>query len=208
MFTGIIEDLGRLRRVEPLEQGSRLVVETSLPVGELAMGESIAINGACMTVVSVEDGAFAVDVSAESLRRTTLGDLAPGVPVNLERSLRMNDLMGGHMVSGHVDGTGSVLSIRPEGESSIFTFSFDSELAKLTVEKGSIAVDGISLTCFNCTQDSFDVAVIPHTMKVTTLGLHQPGARVNLENDVLGKYVAKLVDAAIEERMGSNAAKS
>ncbi len=203
MFTGIVEDLGKLRRVEPLEEGSRLVVETALPVGEFGMGASIAITGACMTVVTVEDGAFGVDVSSESLRRTTLGALRPGDAVNLERSVRMNDLMGGHMVSGHVDGTGTIVSIRPEGESSIFTFGLEPEMTKLIVEKGSIAVDGISLTCYNCTSETFDVAVIPHTMKVTTLGVHGEGARVNLESDILGKYVAKLVDAAIEERLGS-----
>jgi riboflavin synthase len=202
MFTGIIQDLGRVRALEPLAEGLRLVLATALPVDAIELGESITVNGACMTVVATEEGAFAVDVSAESLRRTTLGELAVGDPVNLERSMRADTLMGGHMVSGHVDGTGAVLAVRPEGESRVFTFSLPAEMAALMVEKGSIAVDGISLTCYACGPDRFDVAVIPHTLAVTTLGSRNPGDRVNLENDMLGKYVAKLVDAAVDARLG------
>jgi len=223
MFTGIIEDLGRLARREPLEEGQRLWVRTALPVAELPMGASIALNGGCMTVVAMLPGRktgpeerngrvagesldeFAVDVSAESLRRTTLGDLRDGDPINLERSMQLGDRIGGHMVSGHVDGTGSVASIVPEGESSIFTFAVDPSLMTMLVEKGSVAVDGISLTCFNCREDRFDVAIIPHTLAVTTLGVHRPGARVNIEVDVMGKYVAKLVDAAIAARINARA---
>ncbi|MBI5506028.1 MAG: riboflavin synthase [Deltaproteobacteria bacterium] len=211
MFTGIIEDLGHLARREPLQEGQRLWVRTVLPVAELQMGASVALSGACMTVVamapaagqvgSAAQGEFAVDVSAESLRRTTLGDLREGDPINLERSMRLGDHVGGHMVSGHVDGTGSVISIVPEGESSLFTFGVDPSLMAMLVEKGSVAVDGISLTCFNCRADRFDVAIIPHTFAVTTLGVRGPGARVNIEVDVMGKYVAKLVDAAIAARL-------
>ena len=201
MFTGIVEDLGRLQGREDLAAGQRLWVRTSMPTGEFEMGESIAICGACMTVVAVEEGAFAVDVSAESLRRTTLGDLAEGDPVNLERSMRFGDRVGGHIVSGHVDATGTIDSIRPEGESSIYTFRIPTELMPMLVEKGSVAVDGISLTCFNCRDDLFDVAVIPHTMAVTTLGVRSPGSRVNIEIDVMGKYVARLVDAALAARL-------
>jgi len=201
LFTGIVEDLGRLARRENLAEGQRLWLATALPVAEFAMGESIAISGACMTVVAVGSGEFAVDVSAESLRRTTLGSLAPGEAVNLERSMRLGDRVGGHIVSGHIDGTGSVASIRPEGESSIFTFAAPPSLMPMLVEKGSVAVDGVSLTCFNCGDDRFDVAVIPHTMSVTTLGLRRPGAPVNLEVDVMGKYVARLVDAALKARL-------
>ena len=201
MFSGIVEDLGRLVRYEQLAAGRRLWVATALPVADLGMGESIAIAGACMTVVATGDGEFAVDVSAESLRRTTLGDLAEGDGVNLERALKMGDRLGGHMVSGHIDGTGTVDSIQPEGESSIFTFCIDPALMPMLVEKGSVAVDGISLTCFNCREDRFDVAVIPHTLAVTTLGHAVPGSRVNIEADVMGKYVAQLVDAAIAARL-------
>ncbi len=201
MFTGIVEDLGHLRRREELAAGQRLWVGTSMPTGEFEMGESIAICGACMTVVAVAEGTFAVDVSAESLRRTTLGDLAEGDPVNLERSMRFGDRVGGHIVSGHVDATGTVESIRPEGESSIYTFRIPADLMPMLVEKGSVAVDGISLTCFHCRDELFDVAVIPHTMAVTTLGMRSPGSRVNIEIDVMGKYVARLVDAALAARL-------
>ena len=201
MFTGIVEDVGRLTRYEELAAGRRLWVSTSLPVSAFELGESIAIAGACMTVVTCGDGEFAVDVSAESLRRTTLGDLAPGDAVNLERAMQLGDRLGGHMVSGHIDGAGTVESIRPEGESSIFTFRVSADLMPMLVEKGSVAVDGISLTCFGCGDDRFDVAVIPHTLAVTTLGRRLPGARVNIEVDVMGKYVARLVDAAIAARI-------
>jgi len=201
LFTGIVEDVGRIARREDLTAGRRLWVATALPAVEFEMGESVAIAGACMTVVAMGPGEFAVDVSAESLRRTTLGDLSDGDPVNLERAMRLGDRVGGHMVSGHVDGTGSIHSIRPEGESSIYTFRVPSDLAPMLVEKGSVAVDGISLTCFHCEGDRFDVAVIPHTQDVTTLGTKKSGARVNIEVDVMGKYVARLVDAAIAARL-------
>jgi riboflavin synthase len=201
LFTGIVENVGRIARREDLTAGRRLWVATALPAAEFEMGESVAIAGACMTVVAKGPGEFAVEVSAESLRRTTLGELSDGDPVNLERAMRLGDRVGGHMVSGHVDGTGSVHSIRPEGESSIYTFRVPPELAPMLVEKGSVAVDGISLTCFHCEGDRFDVAVIPHTQGVTTLGTKKPGARVNIEVDVMGKYVARLVDAAIAARL-------
>lgn len=199
MFTGIVQDVGRVVRCEELAAGRRLRVATALPAESFEMGESVAIAGACMTVVETGPGEFAVDVSAESLRRTTLGDFREGHPVNLERAMRLGDRVGGHMVSGHVDGTGSVVSIRPEGESSIYTFRVPSDLASMLVEKGSVAVDGISLTCFRCEGDEFDVAVIPHTQAVTTLGKARPGDRVNLEVDAMGKYVAKLVDKLVEK---------
>jgi len=218
VFTGIIEDLGHLVRRDQLEEGQRLWVSTVLPVAQMPMGASIALSGACMTVVAVKAGRarsardsgelangdrdeFAVDVSAESLRRTTLGELREGDAINLERSMQLGDRIGGHMVSGHIDGTGRVISIVPEGESSIFTFGVDPSLMAMLVEKGSVAVDGISLTCFNCLSDRFDVAIIPHTFAVTTLGVRGPGSRVNIEVDVMGKYVAKMVDAAIAARL-------
>lgn len=201
MFTGIVEEIGRLARYEQLAAGRRLWVSTALPVAEFALGESIAMAGACMTVVAMKDDQFAVDVSAESLRRTTLGDLVAGDGVNLERAMRVGDRLGGHIVSGHIDGTGSVDSIRPEGESSIFTFRIDPALMPMLVEKGSVAVDGASLTCFSCREDRFDVAVIPHTLAVTTLGARGPGSRVNIEVDVMGKHVARLVEAALAVRL-------
>ena len=160
MFTGIIEDLGAINAIAPLQAGSRLLIATAIATSEISMGESICVNGACMTVVEISETTFAVDVSAESLRCTTLGGLEVGDAVNLERSIRLQDRLGGHLVSGHVDGTGCVEAIRPEGESSIYRFSVPVSLSPLLVEKGSVAVDGISLTCFNCEHDGFDVAVV------------------------------------------------
>lgn len=203
MFTGIVEDVGRIVAAQPLETGRRLRVATGLDTGRMELGESIAISGACMTVVDLSPGEFAVDVSAESLRRTTLGALGAGDRVNLERSLAVGDRLGGHIVSGHVDATAAVDAIRSEGESSIYTFALDPALMPMLVEKGSVAIDGVSLTCFACRDGRFDVALIPHTLAVTTLGGRRAGDRVNIELDVLGKYVANLVEAAISSRLGS-----
>jgi len=197
VFTGIIEDLASVASVSPLEQGCRLEITTALPTAELVMGESITLNGACMTVVVIGDTGFSVDVSSESLRCTTLGDLGEGAPVNLERSLRMGDRLGGHVVTGHVDGVGRVRTVREEGESSVYTFETSPELLVRLVEKGSVAVDGVSLTCYALTDDSFDVALIPHTMTVTTLGQRAAGDAVNLELDVLGKYVERLLEGRV-----------
>lgn len=194
MFTGIIEDLGAVASVEPLSAGRRLTVTTRLPAEDFPLGASICINGACMTVVDYRETRFCVDVSLESLRRTTLGDLKQADRVNLERSVRLQDRLGGHLVSGHVDGIGRLVSIVDEGESSIFRFQLPVGMGRLTVEKGSIAVDGISLTCFHCVDDRVDVAVIAHTRQVTTLGLRRPGDSVNVELDLLGKYVERLLE--------------
>ena len=199
MFTGIVQDLGTVAAIEPLESGRRLTFQSKLAGDDLEMGESIAISGACMTVVAWTDDSFSVDVSAESLRCTTLGGLELGAPVNLERSMRLSDRLGGHLVSGHVDGTGEVAAIRPEGESSIYTFEIPTELLARTIEKGSITIDGISLTCFNCQDGRFDVAVVPHTMQVTTLGAKKPGDAVNIENDLLGKYVERLLEPVLKK---------
>jgi riboflavin synthase len=146
-----------------------------------------------LTVVAVAPTVFSVDVSAESLRRTTLGERVAGDLVNVERSMRLGERLGGHLVTGHVDGTGRVSAVREEGESWIYTFEVGTDLARLLVEKGSVAVDGISLTCFDCRLDRFDVAVIAHTAQATTLGAKRAGARVNIENDLLAKYVEKLL---------------
>jgi riboflavin synthase len=200
LFTGIIDDLGTVAKVEPLDAGCRLVVSTSISTADVSIGESITVNGACMTVTGTDASTFAFDVSLESLRRTTLGELGVGAHVNLERSVRMSDRLGGHLVSGHVDGVGSIESITAEGESAIYRFEVPEELCALLVEKGSVAVDGISLTCFNCRGGSFDVAVIPHTAEVTTLGRKTAGARVNLETDMIGKYVARLLEPVLDAR--------
>jgi riboflavin synthase len=170
-----------------------LTIATALPGADLSLGASVCVSGACMTVVDFRDARFCVDVSLESLRRTTLRDLEEGDRVNLERSVRLHDRLGGHLVSGHVDGIAHVVSIVDEGESAIFRFQLPAGMGRLTVEKGSIALDGISLTCFHCVDDRVEVAVIPHTRSVTTLGLKRPGDCVNVELDLLGKYVERLL---------------
>jgi len=194
MFTGIIEDLGTVEQIDALAAGRRLTVATALSPESFAIGTSICVSGACMTVVDFREGRFSFDVSLESLRRTTLGSLKGGDSVNLERSLRLQDRLGGHLVSGHVDGIGHVVSIVDEGEAAIFRFQLPPGMGRLTVEKGSIALDGISLTCFHCVSDQVEVAIIPHTRHVTTLGLKKPGDAVNVELDVLGKYVERLLE--------------
>jgi len=193
MFSGIIECTGEVVAVRRRSGGAELTVRSDLR--GLALGESVAINGACMTVTRRRGAAFSVDVSQESLRRTTLGALRAGSVTNLERSLRLGDRLSGHLVFGHVDAVGQVQSIRPEGDSALYSFSVPAAMAPFLVEKGSIAVDGVSLTVFNCRVRSFTVAVIPHTATVTTLGIRQPGDRVNIESDMLARYVARAVRA-------------
>ncbi|TMA73754.1 MAG: riboflavin synthase [Deltaproteobacteria bacterium] len=171
--------------------GARLTIRGG-PRG-LRIGESIAVSGACMTVTRIRGTTFVVDVSPESVRRTTLGALRPGKRVNLERSLRLADRLSGHLVFGHVDGIGELRSVTREGDGALFRFGVPASLARYLVEKGSVAVDGISLTVFECTARSFTVAVIPHTLAVTTLGDRRPGDRVNLESDMLARYVDQVV---------------
>ena len=191
MFSGIIESVGEVQSLRRLRGDAELTVRSDFR--GLALGESIAVNGACMTVASRRGSTFRVVVSAESLRRTTLGSLRARNHVNLERSLRVSDRLSGHFVFGHVDGTGTLVSVTPEGESALYRFSLPSGMARFLVEKGSIAVDGVSLTVFACRRGSFTVSVIPHTAAVTTLGAMRPGQRVNLETDMLARYVERAV---------------
>ncbi|GAC1312227.1 MAG: riboflavin synthase [Acidimicrobiales bacterium] len=184
MFTGIVEELGHLRR----RAGARFEFEAYLVRGGLGIGDSVAHNGVCLTVVDLFDNAYAVDVVDETLERSTLGDLAPGDPVNLERPVRLSDRLGGHLVQGHVDGVGEVVSAAPD-----LAVRVPAGLARYLVDKGSITVDGCSLTVVEARADGFSVAVIPHTAEVTTLGRRRPGDRVNLEVDVVAKYVEKLM---------------
>ena len=195
LFTGIIQATGRIERRGPSGSGARLVVATRRPLPRLALGESIAVNGACLTVTARRDRRFTVDVSPETLRRTTLGDLPPGRRVNLERALRMGDRMGGHLVQGHVDGVGRLETIRRDGEWLLYRFRAPRILVPYLVEKGSIAVDGVSLTVFACRGPSFTVALIPHTLAETTLGDRRAGDRVNLEADVLLKQIERMLRA-------------
>jgi riboflavin synthase len=197
LFTGIIEDFGAIASLTRSTAGAVITIRTRLPLARIPIGESIAVNGCCLTVTKKIRGGFAMDVSAESLRRTTLGQLQPGDRVNLERCLTLEKLLGGHLVSGHVDGVGSIVSIEPEGDSRLYTFDAPALVARYLVEKGSVAIDGISLTVFEIRRQSsakwsFRVALIPHTLKVTTLGFKHPSDPVNLESDMLVKYVERV----------------
>jgi riboflavin synthase len=191
VFTGIIETTGRLERARPARSGARLVVSTDRPLPKLRLGESIAINGCCLTVSAKNGRTFTADVSPETLRRTTLGALRPGAQLNLERSLRIGDRLGGHLVQGHVDGVGRLEKIRPVGAWREYVFTAPPPVARHLVEKGSIAVDGISLTSYATERGRFTVALIPETLKRTTLGRARPGDRVNLEADVIAKLVER-----------------
>jgi riboflavin synthase len=192
MFTGLVETTARVRRVEPDGDGVRLEVETPL-AAELRQGDSIAVNGVCLTAIDPSAGDFKADVMAETLRRSSLGPLAEGDSVNLELPLRAGDRLGGHMVQGHVDGTGTVAGTRDEGFARLVRIEADPALLRYVVEKGSIAVDGVSLTVADVDDSSFTVSLIPETLERTTLGQAAPGRLVNLEVDVLAKYVEKLV---------------
>lgn len=194
MFSGIVEAVGEILGVDEIAGGRRLRV--AAPFGDLALGESVCTSGVCLTVVSREGGGFAADVSAETLRRSKLGTLTAGDRVNLERSLRLGDRLSGHLVFGHVDGVGSLEEVLPEGDSRLYRFAAPPEVARYLVEKGSVAVDGVSLTVFDCGPASFRVALIPHTAEVTTLGGMAPGTPVNLESDMIARYVEKLLAAS------------
>ncbi|HKN86777.1 MAG TPA: riboflavin synthase [Nitrospiraceae bacterium] len=193
MFTGIVEEMGAVKAVERTLAGARLSVLASTVMDDLAIGDSVSVNGACLTVVSRAEREFAVDVSTETLSVTSLGQVSPGAPVNLERAMKLHQRIGGHLVSGHVDAIGAVRSRRQDGNTLIITIEAPREILRYCVPKGSITVDGISLTINELTDRSFGVAIIPHTAKVTTLGLKQIGDTVNLEADLIGKYVERLL---------------
>lgn len=194
MFTGIIEELGSVRAIDRREGGARLEIAASTVLADARAGDSIAVNGCCLTVVDRGDGWWAADAVIETLERTALGSLERDDPVNLERPLRLSDHLGGHLVQGHVDAVGHVTARTPLADGSTrFTFSAAPDALRYVVEKGSVAVDGISLTVAVLGDDSFDVAVIPHTLAVTTLGHKDPGAAVNLEADLIAKYVERLL---------------
>jgi len=194
MFTGIVEELGRVRAVVPHEGGARIEVEAEAVLDDAAPGASVAVNGCCLTVVELGPGWWAADAVPETLARTALGALAAGDPVNLERPLRPTDRMGGHIVQGHVDGVGRVAAREPLADGSIrLTVAAPADVLRYVVEKGSVAVDGVSLTVTAVDDATFSCAVIPHTLAVTTLGRRRVGDAVNLEADVLAKYVERLV---------------
>ncbi|HEY3724386.1 MAG TPA: riboflavin synthase [Acidimicrobiia bacterium] len=194
MFTGIVEERGRVRALDRHEGGARIEIDATTVLADAGIGASIAVNGCCLTVVELGDGWWAADAVTETLVRTSLGRLAVGDPVNLERPLRLDDRLGGHLVQGHVDGVGELVDRAPLPDGSTrMRFQLPAHLTRYLVEKGSITVDGISLTVAALHDDGFEVAVIPHTLEVTNLGALQAGSEVNLEVDVLAKYVERLL---------------
>ena len=194
MFTGIIQDVGRINQCAPAAAGRRLTVGTALDTATFELGESVAVNGVCLTVTALAPSSFDADVSSETLRRSTLGELRSGSAVNLERALRPNDRLGGHFVLGHVDGTVRLVKNATEGEFRVLRFETAAPLLRYVVEKGSVALDGISLTVSSLDAGGFSVAVIPHTLEHTNLPSRRPGDRINLEADILGKYVERLLE--------------
>ena len=197
MFTGLVADVGVVERLEPRAGGARVTIRPgSLPVDELEPGESVACNGACLTVVQRGGGLMSFDAVPETLARTTLGSWRPGTRVNLERALRLSDRLGGHLVQGHVDAVGKVLARAAEGQGARLTVSLPPAIAPLVAEKGSIAIDGVSLTVARAGRDRFEVALIPETLSRTVLGDAAPGTAVNLEADVVARHVARLREVA------------
>jgi riboflavin synthase len=192
MFTGLVEDLGTVAALDATPDGVRLTVATRL-ASELGPGDSIAVNGVCLTAVDITPEAFSADVMQETLRRSSLGEVAPGRPVNLELALRVSARLGGHIMQGHVDGLGTVREVHDDGFARWVTVAAPPDLLRYVVEKGSIAVDGISLTVAAVDATSFSVSLIPETLARTTLGEARPGAPVNLEVDVMAKYAEKLL---------------
>jgi riboflavin synthase len=198
MFTGIVEELGETVAVDDLGDAARLTVRGPQVTQDAANGDSIAVNGVCLTVASTSGDTFTADVMRETLSRSSLGSLVPGAPVNLERSVRLADRLGGHLVQGHVDGTGTIISRAPADHWDVVRIGLPpgpADLARYIVTKGSVAVDGISLTIVSVSATWFEVSLIPETLKRTTLGTKQPGETVNLEVDVIAKYVEKLLNA-------------
>jgi len=193
MFTGLIEDVGSVRRLERTGGAARLTVATKLPLESIALGDSVAVNGTCLTVVAKGGDELTFDTSPETLARTTLGALGNGASVNLERALRLGDRLGGHIVTGHVDFIAVVSERREAAGNIMFGFSIPGQFARYLVAKGSIAIDGISLTVNAVSDRGFSVNIIPHTAAMTTLNGLKPGGKVNIETDILGKYVERLL---------------
>lgn len=192
MFTGIVEERGEVVAVRDLPDAARLTVAGPLVTSDARIGDSIAVNGVCLTVVEVSGGAFTADVMRETLVRSSLDKVGAGDPVNLERAAEVGKRFGGHIVQGHVDGTGVILARQPSAHWDLVRIALPAQLARYLVEKGSITVDGVSLTVVEVTDEEFSVSLIPETLRATTLGTRGPGDRVNLEVDVVAKYVERL----------------
>ena len=206
MFTGIIEGLGTITAIHSSGQGSRMTITSDFDLAGTRIGDSIAVNGACLTAVSLSGRRFSVDVAPETLKRSVLGRVGIGERVNLERALRLSDRIDGHLVSGHVDGVGVLRGRRTLSNAILITCSVPPALARYMIEKGSVAVDGTSLTINRCDRTSFDVSIIPHTAGLTTIGFKKVGDAVNIETDMIGKYVERfLLDRGTTERPAAEA---
>jgi riboflavin synthase len=196
VFTGIIEGLGTVKGISHTSGGVRMDIQSDFPLDNIRVGDSISISGACLTVVQFENNTFRVDVAPETLSKTTLGQIKVGSRVNLERALRLGDRLDGHLVTGHVDGIGKVEAKRPAGNALLFAFGVSADLSRYIVKKGSVAVDGISLTVNACHRRGFEVSIIPHTAAMTTLGLKNVGEAVNIETDMIAKYIERFTQQA------------
>lgn len=205
MFTGIAAGTGKIIAKRTVGGGVCLDLTASFDIDNPEEGESIAVNGVCLTAYSIQGRTFSADVSPETLSRTKLGNLGPGSVVNLERALRLSDRLGGHLVSGHVDCMASVTGTKNVGDYTIFTFSFPGQYGRYVIEKGSITIDGVSLTVNSVETTKFSVSIIPHTLQVTTLGQLKVGSKVNIEVDIIGKYVEKMLTPGTEPANGQGA---
>lgn len=198
MFTGIVEEMGTIRSIRRGAHSAVLSIGAATVLSDLKIGDSVAVNGVCLTATTVDSGGFTADVMHETLSRSSLGSLVPGSPVNLERAIAAGGRFGGHIVSGHIDGTGTITDVRKDDNAVWYTVTAAPSLLRYIVEKGSIAIDGISLTVATVAAGRFSVSVIPHTAAVTVLGRKRPGDIVNLETDIIGKYVEKLLRPAAD----------
>lgn len=196
MFTGIIEGLGTLTAIKSAGRGRRLVIESDFRLNEIRIGDSIAVNGACLTAVSITGRRFEVDLSPESLSTTTFSNARTGDRLNLERALRLSDRLDGHLVSGHVDGIGTIQARERLDNALLVRVSNPPTLARYMIQKGSVALDGVSLTINRCDDNGLDVSIIPHTANLTTIGFKPVGSRINIETDLIGKYVERFTTAA------------
>ncbi|SDU30982.1 riboflavin synthase [Desulfobacula phenolica] len=199
MFTGIIESFGTIKRIESSGEGKVLHIGCDLDLSESKIGDSIAVNGACLTAVSLEKHAFKVDMAPETVERTTFKSLTTGSRVNIERALKLSDRIDGHLVSGHIDGTGTISSIVRKSNAVIIKIDVPLTLGSDMIEKGSVAIEGISLTINQCSDKDFQVSIIPHTADITTIGLKRVGDEVNIETDMIGKYVKKILRGSVSK---------
>ncbi|HPZ43438.1 MAG TPA: riboflavin synthase [Bacillota bacterium] len=203
MFTGIVEELGLVRAVRSGAESARLIIEAKKVLEDIKLGDSIAVNGVCLTAVSIGAGVWAADVMVETLKKSNLGALKAGDRVNLERALRLSDRLGGHLVSGHIDGVGMITKLEKRDIATLMTIRAPAEVMRYIIRKGSVAIDGVSLTVVDFNPETFQVSLIPHTAHLTTLGFKGEGDTVNLEGDLIGKYVEKLLSLRGEGRRES-----